>query len=160
MGSGGVVLTSPDGITWISRNSGTSDALLGVIYGDSIFVAVGENSSIIQSEPVTYSNNCSATLSSSLSLHVPVIFMNGAYYQADLQLGQGYPSNIIFSVITVAEVAQGNCGSPATLMPYGNTFIVHIPSLVWDAASLWTDFEYIPTTDGLIWFKLVDYGFN
>ncbi len=41
VGDAGTILTSPDGITWTPRNSGTSYFLSGVTYGEGSFVAVG-----------------------------------------------------------------------------------------------------------------------
>jgi hypothetical protein len=48
----GVILTSPDGITWTSRNSGLSDIFSGVAYGDGTFIVVGSSCVIIQSASV------------------------------------------------------------------------------------------------------------
>jgi hypothetical protein len=39
--SGCTILTSPDGITWTSRTSGTPNGLTGIAYGNHQFVAVG-----------------------------------------------------------------------------------------------------------------------
>ena len=52
LGPGGTILTSPDGVTWAIRSSGTSDYLLGVAYGNGTFVAVGYGGTILQSDPV------------------------------------------------------------------------------------------------------------
>jgi hypothetical protein len=41
VGENGVIITSPDGITWTTRTSGTSIHLYGVAYGNGMFVAVG-----------------------------------------------------------------------------------------------------------------------
>ena len=41
VGDSGTILTSPDGSSWTSRTSGTSNSLYGVTYGNSTFVAVG-----------------------------------------------------------------------------------------------------------------------
>ncbi len=40
MGDVGSILSSPDGVTWTSRNSGTFFSLYGVSYGNGTFVAV------------------------------------------------------------------------------------------------------------------------
>jgi hypothetical protein len=42
-------VTSPDGVTWISRNSGTGNVLQGIAFADGTFVAVGEAGTILQS---------------------------------------------------------------------------------------------------------------
>jgi hypothetical protein len=41
VGSGGTILTSPDGVTWTARTSGTYNPLSSVTYGNGTFVAVG-----------------------------------------------------------------------------------------------------------------------
>lgn len=41
VGTDGAILTSPDGINWTERNSGTTDILTGVAFGNGTFVAVG-----------------------------------------------------------------------------------------------------------------------
>jgi hypothetical protein len=40
--SNGTIITSPDGITWTRRDSGTSNFLYGVTYINGLFVAVGD----------------------------------------------------------------------------------------------------------------------
>jgi hypothetical protein len=42
VGSYGTILTSPDGVSWTARASGTSNFLNGVTYANGLFVAVGE----------------------------------------------------------------------------------------------------------------------
>jgi hypothetical protein len=44
VGDNGTILTSPDGVTWTSRGSGTSSNLNSVTYGNRQYVAVGGNS--------------------------------------------------------------------------------------------------------------------
>jgi hypothetical protein len=50
VGFEGTVLTSPDGVNWTGRSSGSTERLLGVAYGNSQFVAVGTNGTILLSE--------------------------------------------------------------------------------------------------------------
>jgi len=52
VGNAGKLLTSPDGVTWTARDSGTGQPLFGVAYGHGTFVAVGYNGTIIQSDPL------------------------------------------------------------------------------------------------------------
>jgi hypothetical protein len=42
VGKGGTILTSPDGVNWTARTSGTRNDLYGVTYGNGTFVAVGD----------------------------------------------------------------------------------------------------------------------
>jgi len=49
VGDGGTILTSPDGVSWTERDSGTSNWLWGVTYGNGTFVAVGDYGTILTS---------------------------------------------------------------------------------------------------------------
>ena len=49
VGRNGTILTSPDGINWASRISGTTEPLFGITYAKSQFVAVGDNGIILTS---------------------------------------------------------------------------------------------------------------
>ncbi|MBI5299040.1 MAG: hypothetical protein HY877_01920 [Deltaproteobacteria bacterium] len=49
VGYGGKVLTSSDGITWVSRDIGVTDVLFSIVYGNTTFVAVGQNGKILTS---------------------------------------------------------------------------------------------------------------
>jgi hypothetical protein len=49
VGSGGTVLTSPDGIVWSHRDSGTSEFLNGIAWNGSLFVAVSRFGLILTS---------------------------------------------------------------------------------------------------------------
>lgn len=52
VGVNGKILTSPDGITWTSRNSGTTKTLNAITYSDNsyLFVAVGNSGTILFSD--------------------------------------------------------------------------------------------------------------
>ncbi len=49
VGDSGAILTSPDGVTWASVNSGTASSLNGVTYGHGAFVAVGDSGTMLTS---------------------------------------------------------------------------------------------------------------
>jgi hypothetical protein len=49
VGYPGAILTSPDGVTWTQRASGTVGFLRGVTYGNGTFVAVGDWGAILTS---------------------------------------------------------------------------------------------------------------
>ena len=62
VGMAGEILTSPDGITWTKRNSGTEKELLGIVFGDGTFVAVGSSGEILTSpDGVTWTKRISGT---------------------------------------------------------------------------------------------------
>jgi hypothetical protein len=49
VGLGGIILTSPDGVSWTGQTSGTGYSLSGVAYGNGLFVAVGYGGTILTS---------------------------------------------------------------------------------------------------------------
>ena len=49
VGASGTILTSPDGITWTARTSGTTNILYGVTWSGTQFVAVGGSGTIVTS---------------------------------------------------------------------------------------------------------------
>jgi hypothetical protein len=49
VGWNGTILTSPDGVNWTRRTSGTSNNLSRVAYGNGTFVAVGWHGTILTS---------------------------------------------------------------------------------------------------------------
>ena len=52
VGASGTILTSPDGVTWIGRKSGTSFNLYGATYGtvgNGLFVVVGDGGIVLNS---------------------------------------------------------------------------------------------------------------
>src|SRR6266853_5726282 len=60
---GGSILTSPDGITWTPRASGTSNGLQGVTWSGTQFVAVGANGTILTSpDGITWPSRGSGTV--------------------------------------------------------------------------------------------------
>ena len=62
VGDSGTILTSPDGVTWTIRSSGTSNSLYGVTYGNNTFVAVGYNGAILTSpDGVSWTTRFSGT---------------------------------------------------------------------------------------------------
>src|SRR5262245_51689141 len=54
VGEFGTTMTSPDGLRWTSRVSGTTNFLSGIAYGNGIFVAVGrsDDETPLVSQPV------------------------------------------------------------------------------------------------------------
>ena len=49
VGERGSIFTSPDGVSWTRRTSGTNQSLYGVTYGNGTFVAVGESGTVLTS---------------------------------------------------------------------------------------------------------------
>ncbi len=68
-GDYGVILTSPDGVTWTERVSGTYDFLYEITYGNGAFVVVGADGIILTSpDGVTWTERVSGTYEDLLGL--------------------------------------------------------------------------------------------
>ena len=65
VGASGTILTSPDGITWTTRTSGTTSGLNAVVWSGTQFVAVGA-SGVIRTSPdgITWTTRASGTTAS------------------------------------------------------------------------------------------------
>jgi Photosynthesis system II assembly factor YCF48 len=152
VGANGTVLTSPDGVDWTRRVSKAADTLSAVGFGNGTFIAVGYGGTILQSDPV--SGACTATLSADLSLHIPVIAFDGTYLWADESCGSTTDGTALCRVTGYGEANPAdfkNCQA-STLSA---EFDLHVPAIVYSNVSYEAEFEYLPTSDGQIWFKLV-----
>jgi len=49
VGTGGAIVTSPDGVTWSTQSSGSQEFLVRVAYGSGRFVVVGHNGTVLTS---------------------------------------------------------------------------------------------------------------
>ena len=85
----GIILTSTDGVNWKQRPSINSDNLRGIAYGNNTFAAVGENETIIQSDPLTNQD-------------VPQIYFNpiGGLYHSPISVSilTSEPATIYYTV--------------------------------------------------------------
>ena len=67
--SDGTIYTSPDGVTWTTRTSGSVNNLLSVIWSGTQFVVVGSNGTILTSpDGVTWTTQTSGTLNNLTSV--------------------------------------------------------------------------------------------
>ena len=62
VGSGGTILTSPDGVAWTRRSSGTSQDILAITYGNGIFMAVGPGIILTSADGSAWRSPASTTL--------------------------------------------------------------------------------------------------
>jgi Photosynthesis system II assembly factor YCF48 len=151
VGANGTVLTSPDGVDWTLRVPKTTDTLSAIGFGNGTFIAVGYGGTILQSDPV--SGACTATLSADLSLHIPVIAFDGTDLWADESCGSATDGTVLCRVTGYGEANPAdfkNCQA-ATLSA---EFDLHVPATIYSNISYEAEFEYLPTSDGQIWFKL------
>jgi hypothetical protein len=67
VGEVGTILTSPDGVNWTARSSGTTNELRGIAFGNGVFVAVGLFGTILTStDGITWTTQTSETGTPSL----------------------------------------------------------------------------------------------
>lgn len=85
-------------------------------------------------------NNCAATLSSDLKLHIPIITFNNQSYWADLQ----YQSGSNFTLSNAGVVTDTSSYSGCTAATLSSDYKLHIPALTYNNASYWADFQYVP----------------
>ena len=85
VGRGGVILTSPNGISWTSRSSGTSNNLKGVAYGDGQFVAVKD-----YGEHLTSTDGIDWVLAGTSEEGGSVAYGNGQFVIGSVDLIFGY----------------------------------------------------------------------
>lgn len=86
-------------------------------------------------------NNCAATLSSDLKLHIPILTFNGQSYWADLQYTSG--SNFTLSNAGAVTDTSSYSGCTAATLS-SSSYKLHIPALTYNNVSYWADFQYVP----------------
>ena len=110
---------------------------------------------VIQGVPANAVNgNCTAVLSSDLSLHIPIISFNGYYLWADTACVFGVDGGVTCRVTNYGAVNSADFSTcqASTISSDGK---LHIPFGVYNNLSFNADFVYVPTKDGQVWFKLV-----
>ncbi len=113
-------------------------------------------------------NECTAELAQDLKIHIPVIgcqsIFGMAYLWADLQYQDRNDGNIWFRVISGGQQNAMDIGTCQAAAYSPTSGIIHVPDIIYrnegTQLSLWTDFEYVPTSDNFIWLKLTGYGLN
>jgi phage terminase large subunit-like protein len=116
VGDRGAILTSPDGVTWTPRTSGTDDSLYGVTYRDGLFVAVGVGGTILTSpDGATWTRRTSGTRN----------WLTGVTYGNGTFVAVGFGGIILTSPDGVTWTVQASATSNGLLgVTYGNgTFV-------------------------------------
>lgn len=97
VGAGGIIYTSPDGITWTSRTSGTANALNAVTWSGSKFVAVGAAGTILSStDGITWTVETSGSANA----------LNGVTFGGGLFIAVGASGTVLTSPTSVTWTAQ------------------------------------------------------
>ena len=112
-GWNGVLMTSPDGVTWTERESGTSVSLNGTAYGNGRFVVVGHNDT--QSAILTSPDGTTWTLENVQNFQFDgAIFVNGRFVAHNFRTpyvsedGIGWTTGDSFLSSEMEDLAYGN----------------------------------------------------
>ncbi|HBG07986.1 MAG: hypothetical protein A2075_11030 [Geobacteraceae bacterium GWC2_58_44] len=129
VGANGLIYSSPDGISWTLRSSGTAVTLSGVTYGAGTFVAVGSVAILTSTDGVTWTQRKAppAVLTGVAYANGTFVAVgsNGAILQSDPLLELCASANLASSDLSFA--ASGGSGS-ATVTISG--------SCLWGAAAM------------------------
>lgn len=96
----------------------------------------------------------SASVTAELKIFVPATSFVGTFYAVVLDFVPSTDGILWFKLINAA-LTHGDCSNPSTLSQTSGTYILHIPILTYNTSSYMVDFQYIPTTDSNIMFKLI-----
>jgi hypothetical protein len=141
VGSGGALLTSPDGLTWGPGNPGVTASLNDVIWDGTQFVATGSSNTILTStDGVTWSLQTSSSTDDATQLHV--LGWSGAQFVA-AGWGTGYNMIIMTSPDAITWTTQ-SISAPQ----YATA-----EDIIWDG-SQWlmvTSRGLYTSPDGIVW---------
>jgi hypothetical protein len=157
----GTTLTSPNGIDWTMQTNSPlpvycipwEDTGIQSVAtnGNDTFVAVGSSGMILQSNVL--GGACAATLSSTLALHVPIINFNGTYLFGNANCEVRTDDSIMCRLTDYGEANPYDFSScqPSKL---SSDLALQVPFGLYNDIPYSADFEYVPTADGEMWFKL------
>jgi uncharacterized repeat protein (TIGR01451 family) len=135
VGQGGVILTSPDGITWTAQTSGTTDGLFAVGYGGGQFVAVGYVGQLLTSpDGVTWTARTSGA-----TQHLYGVGHNGSQFVVVGRSGQLFTSSdgITWTARTSGTTEHlydvGYDGSQFVVAGWGGTILTSTNGTTWTA---------------------------
>ena len=121
--SGGAILTSPDGVNWTTRLSGTTASLGALAWGNDTFVAVGNNGAILSSpDSINWTIRPSGT----------AVSLSGVAFGGGLFIAVGETGTILTSPDGV-NWTQQTSGTTAQLrgVAFGNgIFVVLGPTMI------------------------------
>lgn len=104
----------------------------------------------------TANANCEAKQPDDKRLFVPILIFNGSKFWIDLTYKQAASGDWMYKLnaYNVVTNTTNYSGCQASTLSFvENNYILHI----W-GKSYWFDLQYVPSTDGSLWFKLTDAG--
>jgi len=137
----GTILTSPDGVTWTERTSGTTNLIFGVTYGNSTFVAVGSGTILTSPDGVTWTERTS-----------------GAFYYIYYISGVTYGNGTFVAVGDGGSILQSDpvSGNGTAILSADQS--LHIPIISFNGAYLWYDATCSAAADGSVTCMVKNYG--
>lgn len=89
---------------------------------------------------------CAATLSQDLTLQVPQLYISGSPYSATLKITQSADGSYMAKTTSFEATSRTDCsdGDAGIIVLSNNTYVLHVPSIVFGSSQHWVNFEYIP----------------
>jgi len=145
VGTGGTVISSPTGVAWTLRGSGTANTLSSVAFGNGMFIAAGDGGTIIASTDGATWDVQDSTTTASLK---QVQFLNNQFFAVG---ANGTILNSADGVVWQNRIS-GTSG-PLSSVAYGNGFYVATGA---DPGGPCCDYYPVITrllrsTDGVVW---------
>lgn len=90
---------------------------------------------------------CAATLSQDLTLQIPQLYIGGTPYSATLKIIQAADGSYTAKTTSFEPTSRSDCsdGDAGIIVISNNTYLLHIPSLIFGTSQYWINFEHIPT---------------
>jgi hypothetical protein len=151
VGYGGKIVTSPDGITWTTRNSGTTQRLNGVYWDGSRFLAVGDGATILSSANGT---SWSTVQTGADDVWLLAVSYSGTRYVA---VGNLYPSYAAYMLTSVDGVTWTEIpGVPqSSRYPSGVTWSGQLFVASASAVGFPNEAAVLVSQDGLTWVEVL-----
>lgn len=91
---------------------------------------------------------CAATLTQGLTLQVPQLYIAGSPYAATLKIAQAADGSYTAKIASFEATSRTDCseGDAGIVVLSNNTYMLHVPSLVFGDSQYWANFEYIPAS--------------
>jgi len=143
VGDNGAIITSPDGVSWIARSSGTNNRLNGIAYGNGLYVAVGENARILTSpDGMTWADR------SDLQPFIPslteITFGNGMF------VASGVFDRYIYSFTSLDGATWTNGASGIHAITYANGIFLAVQTYIPVHGYPWSQ-TVVTSPDGVTW---------
>lgn len=91
---------------------------------------------------------CAATLTQGLTLQVPQLYIAGSPYAATLKIAQAADGSYTAKIASFEATSRSDCsaGDAGIIVLSNNTYMLHVPSLIFGTSQYWANFEYIPAS--------------